>query len=171
MLPDTITIWVIIGAAFVDSVNPCVLGVLIFLIAFMTQVFKSRTKMLIGGLLYTGVVYATYLALGFGILHIAINTGFASTFYFLAALVAILFGLLEMKDFFWYGRWFSLEMLPGGARRASLHRRAVFCNPRAPCGRGVCAGRATSPPVQPCVCATASFRHSHCLSWRCLGNA
>ncbi|OGZ16578.1 MAG: hypothetical protein A3G11_02550 [Candidatus Lloydbacteria bacterium RIFCSPLOWO2_12_FULL_51_9] len=125
MLPDTITIWVIIGAAFVDSVNPCVLGVLIFLIAFMTQVFKSRTKMLIGGLLYSGVVYATYLALGFGILHIAINTGFASSFYFVAALVAILFGLLEMKDFFWYGRWFSLEMLPGGARRLKYYTQVI----------------------------------------------
>ena len=109
-MPDGLTIWIIMGAALVDSINPCVFGALIFLIAFMTKVFKNRTKMLIGGLLYTFVVYITYLFLGFGILKITIGTGFAGIFYLFAATVAILAGLLEIKDYFWYGRWFSLAI-------------------------------------------------------------
>ena len=121
MLPSDLTLWVIIGAALVDSINPCVFGALIFLIAFMTRVFKSRTKMFFGGLLYTGVVYITYLLLGFGILKIAIGTSFAGIFYLVAALVAIIAGALEIKDFFWYGKGFSLQMLPGGAERLKYY--------------------------------------------------
>ena len=125
MLPPDITIWVIIGAALVDSINPCVFGVLIFLIAFMTKVFKSRAKMLLGGLLYTAVVYVTYLALGFGILRITVSTGFSGVFYLVAALIAIMAGVLEIKDFFWYGRGFTLEMLPGGAARLKRYTATI----------------------------------------------
>lgn len=112
-----LTLPIIIAAAALDSINPCVLGVLIFLIAFMTKIFKSRKKMLIFGMLYTSVVYITYLLLGFGILKIAIGTGLANTFYWVAALIAIFAGLLEIKDYFWYGRGPSLQIIPGGANR------------------------------------------------------
>lgn len=125
MIGEGLTLGVIIGAALADSINPCVFGVLIFLLAFMTRVFKSRGKMLLGGLLYTAVVYATYLLLGFGILKIAVSTGFSSTFYWIAAIIAIIAGLLEMKDFFAYGRGFTLQMLPGGAERIKMYTSKI----------------------------------------------
>lgn len=114
---DQLTIGILIGAAVLDSINPCVLGVLIFLIAFMTRLFKSPTKMLLMGLLYTGVVYLTYLLLGFGILRAALSTGLASAFYWIAALIAIIAGFLEIKDYFWYGKGPSLQMIPGASKR------------------------------------------------------
>lgn len=112
-----LTIGILIAAAALDSINPCVLGVLIFLIAFMTRLFKSPTKMLLMGLLYSAVVYATYLLLGFGILKAALSTGLAAGFYWFAALIAIFAGLLEIKDYFWYGKGFSLQMIPGASAR------------------------------------------------------
>jgi len=75
MLGDNLTLGIIISAAAADSINPCVFGVLIFLIAFMLKIFKSPGRMLLGGFLYTAVVYGTYLLLGFGILKLALNTG------------------------------------------------------------------------------------------------
>lgn len=114
---NELTIGILITAAVLDSINPCVLGVLIFLIAFMTRMFKSPTKMLMMGLLYTGVVYTTYLVLGIGILKLTLSTNVAGTFYWIAALVAIVAGLLEIKDYFWYGKGFSLQMLPGASER------------------------------------------------------
>ena len=60
VIPEGLTLPIIIGAALLDSINPCVFGVLIFLIAFMTKVFKSPTRMLLGGLFYTAVVYISY---------------------------------------------------------------------------------------------------------------
>src|SRR3990172_493668 len=122
---ENLTIPIVIAAALVDSVNPCVFGVLIFLIAFMTKMFKSANKMLLMGLLYSAVVYTTYLLLGFGILKVAIGSSFASFFYWIAALIAIFAGLLEIKDFFWYGKGFSLQIIPGGAERIKLYTRQI----------------------------------------------
>src|SRR3989344_4714396 len=90
MLGDNLTLGIIIAAAVTDSINPCVFGVLIFLIAFMLKLFKSPGRMLLGGFLYTAVVYGTYLLLGFGILKLALNTGLAFTFYWIPAGNAVL---------------------------------------------------------------------------------
>ena len=125
MFGDTLTLPIVIGAALVDSINPCVFGVLIFLIAFMTRVFKSRKKMLLGGLLYSGVVYATYLLLGFGILKLTLGTSVAGIFYLVVALVALIAGGLEIKDYFWYGRGFTLQMIPGGASRLKYYTKKI----------------------------------------------
>lgn len=120
-----LTLPIIVTAAVVDSINPCVFGVLIFLIAFMTRVFKSPRKMLIGGLLYTAVVYVTYLLLGFGILKITVSTGFSNIFYWIGAIVAIIAGLLEIKDYFWYGKGFNLQIIPGGAQRLTAYTKQI----------------------------------------------
>ncbi|MEK7595386.1 MAG: hypothetical protein AAB443_02240 [Patescibacteria group bacterium] len=116
-----ITLPIVIVAALVDSINPCVFGVLIFLIAFMTKLFKSAKKMVLFGLLYTSVVYVAYLVLGIGILKFTASTGVSNFFYWMAALIAIVAGLLEIKDYFWYGKGFSLQILPGGAERIKMY--------------------------------------------------
>lgn len=125
MTGGELNLGIVILAALVDSINPCVFGVLIFLIAFMTRLFKSPNKMLLGGLFYSAVVYGTYLLLGFGILKFTLSTGIATTFYWVGALIAILAGLLEIKDYFWYGRGFSLQMIPGGAKRLEYYTSLI----------------------------------------------
>jgi len=125
MPSQELTLGIIIGAALVDSINPCVIGVLIFLIAFMTRLFKSAKRMVLGGLFYTAVVYITYLVLGLGILKITVGIGIATTFYWIAALIAIVAGLLEIKDYFWYGKGFTLQIIPGGAKRLEYYTNAI----------------------------------------------
>lgn len=116
-MADQLTIGLLITAALADSINPCVFGVLIFLLGYMTTVFKSNVKMLIGGAIYLASVYLTYLLIGLGVLTLTFTSGFSSIFYWIAALIAIAAGLFEIKDFFFYGKWFSLQMIPGGAAR------------------------------------------------------
>lgn len=118
---DEFTLGIITAAALADSINPCVIGALVFLLAFMTRVFKTRFMMIVGGLLYTLVVYVTYLLLGFGVLKVAGILEITSMFTLLAAVIAILAGFLEIKDYFWYGKGFSLQMLPGGAARLKYY--------------------------------------------------
>ncbi len=125
MISETLTIPLVIGAALVDSINPCVFGVLIFLIAFMTKMYKKPVKMLLGGLLYTGVVYLTYFLIGLGFLKFTVSFGVTVGVYWIAALIAILAGLLEIKDYFWYGRWFSLQMIPGAGTRLKLYTKKI----------------------------------------------
>lgn len=117
MFPEGLTLPILVGAALLDSINPCVFGILIFLIAFMTRVFKSPHKMLAGGLIYTAVVYATYFLIGLGFLKFTVSFGFSVAVYWIAAIIAIAAGLLEIKDFFWYGKGFSLGIIPGAAER------------------------------------------------------
>jgi len=112
-----LTMGILIIAALLDSINPCVFGVLIFLLAYMTTVFKTKLKMLLAGAIYTATVYITYLLIGIGIFAFTFSSGFAINFYWFAAILAILVGLFEIKDFFWYGKGFSLQMIPGGAER------------------------------------------------------
>jgi cytochrome c biogenesis protein CcdA len=120
-----LTLPIIIGAALLDSINPCVFGVLIFLIAFMTKMFKSPGRMLLGGLFYTAVVYVTYFLIGLGFLKFTVSFGFSAAVYWVAAVIAIGAGLLEIKDFFWYGRGFSLQIIPGAAERIKMITKKI----------------------------------------------
>ncbi|MBU0460755.1 MAG: hypothetical protein KKH52_01170 [Nanoarchaeota archaeon] len=122
---EQLTIGIIITAALLDSINPCVFGVLIFLLAYMTTVFKNRFKMLLAGIIYTTSVYVTYLLIGLGIFTLAYTTNFAVPFYWFTAIVAIAAGFFEIKDYFWYGKWFSLQIIPGGEKRIKKYSRAM----------------------------------------------
>ena len=114
---EQLTLGIVIAAALADSINPCVFGVLIFLLAYMVTVFKNKLKMLLAGLIYTTVVYVTYLLIGIGIFAFTQSTGVVKPFYWVAGSIAIIAGLLEVKDYFWYGHGFSLQMIPGGAEK------------------------------------------------------
>ena len=122
---DTLTLPLVIGAALADSINPCVFGVLIFLLAFMTKMFKKKRQMLMAGLLYTAVVYATYLILGFGLIEVTVSLDIANSVYLVGATLAIIAGLLELKDFFWYGKGFSLQLIPGAAKRITSYTSKI----------------------------------------------
>jgi len=114
---EQLTLGIVIAAALADSINPCVFGVLIFLLAYMTAVLKTKAKMLITSFIYIFSVYIAYFLIGIGMLTLAYTAGLARPFYWIAAFLAIGAGLLEIKDFFFYGKWFSLQILPGGAER------------------------------------------------------
>ena len=122
---EQLTLGIIIAAALADSINPCVFGVLIFLLAYMTAVFKNKAKMLLAGLIYVTTVYLTYFLLGIGIFTLAYTAGFSKPFYWFAAIAAIIAGLFEIKDYFWYGKGFSLQMIPGAAERIKRYSKAM----------------------------------------------
>ena len=42
---EQLTLGIVVAAALADSINPCVFGVLIFLLAYMVTVFKNKLKM------------------------------------------------------------------------------------------------------------------------------
>ena len=112
-----LSLGVIIAAALADSINPCVFGVLIFLLAYMTKVFKSKARMLLAGAVYVIAVYITYFLAGLGLLTVIKSTGLGIPFYYVTAIIAIAAGVLEIKDYFWYGKGFSLQIIPGGSER------------------------------------------------------
>jgi cytochrome c biogenesis protein CcdA/glutaredoxin len=95
--------------AFADAVNPCELAVLIILMtAILTQYPKNKRKALHAGLAFSLAIFLMYSVFG-----VLIITGFkflsnvlniSNTLFFIAlALLAIVLGLLNLKDAVIYG--------------------------------------------------------------------
>lgn len=112
---DLPTLTVVIGSAAIDSINPCAIGVLILMISVILGQGKGSTgKLLLYGGAYIFAVFATYLIAGLGLVYFFSEIPIVWAEYlslFVGALV-VLAGILEIKDYFWYGKGFSLQ-IPG----------------------------------------------------------
>ena len=104
------TLGLVLGSAAIDSINPCAIGVLILMISVMLAGKKSLSRMVLLGSFYIGAIFLTYLLAGLGLLYVLGSIPLFVTEYIsiTVGLVIILLGLVEIKDFFWYGKGFSL---------------------------------------------------------------
>lgn len=119
------TIATVLGAAAIDSVNPCAIGVLILIISILITQKHSTKKMLTMGGIYILAIYITYLSAGLGLIYglSKIPQSLAEYISIGVGIIVVLAGLLEIKDFFWYGRWFSLGIPVSVSKR--LHKMAT----------------------------------------------
>lgn len=104
-----ITIPIVIGAAAIDSINPCAFAVLIFLILYLMTV-KNKQRMLAIGLIYIFVVFLIYFLAGLGLLSFIQSIHMTKFFYFVTAGLSIVLGLINLKDVFWAGKGFTLAI-------------------------------------------------------------
>lgn len=113
------TIGAVLFTAVIDSINPCAIGVLILLVSTMLSGKKSRRRMLEVGSVYIAAVFATYLAAGIGLTYAftVIPLWVAEYISIVVGVIIVFAGLIEIKDFFWYGQGFSLAISPGMAKR------------------------------------------------------
>jgi len=117
---------ILVGAAIVDSINPCAFGVLIAMLAYLAKTTNTKAKMIINGLTYIVAVFLTYLAAGLLLLPVIRQLGqVTSMLYIGIAVLIILAGIIEIKDFFWYGRWFSLSIFPSESKRLKNYLKNV----------------------------------------------
>lgn len=106
--------------AGLDAFNPCAFFVLLFLLSLMVHA-RSRARMLLVGLTFvccSGLVYFLFMAAW---LNLFLVIGGAPVVTLLAGLVAVLIGLLNVKDFFLFQRGPSLS-IPEQAK-PGLYRR------------------------------------------------
>jgi len=108
-LPTIITV---ITTAAIDAINPCAIGVMILMISAVLVAGQSTRRLIFLGLLYTFAVFLTYLIAGFGLLYFLTVIPLYVTEYLSIGVgtLIIIAGLLEIKDYFWYGRGFSLAI-------------------------------------------------------------
>ena len=118
---------VIIGAGLIDGINPCAFGVLIFLLAYLAKTAKgNKGKMLLHGLTYIFAVFLTYFLVGLLLLPVIRQFGQASVvIYIVLSIIIIIAGLLEIKDYFWYGKGFSLSIFPKEAERIKKYGKKI----------------------------------------------
>ena len=104
------TLGLVLGSAAVDSINPCAIGVLILMISVLMGGGKSVRRILLLGGLYIFAIFLTYFLAGLGLLYFLAAIPLFVTEYISITVgsIIVLFGLVEIKDYFWYGRGFSL---------------------------------------------------------------
>lgn len=116
---------VVIATALVDSINPCAIGVLVLLIATLLGLSKNKNKMLAVGAIYITAVFVTYLAAGFGLLVFIQKLNISHQLSWIVGILVIILGLLEIKDFFWYGQGISLRIPAKRAKQIKKYMRHV----------------------------------------------
>ena len=105
----TLTISAVLSAAIIDAINPCAFAVLIILLTTILGV-KNRKRALLSGLAFSASIYISYFLMGLGLYSAIQAADFARSFYITVSILAIIIGLLNLKDYFWYGKWFVMEV-------------------------------------------------------------
>jgi cytochrome c biogenesis protein CcdA/glutaredoxin len=104
-----ITIPIVISGALVDAINPCEFAVLILLLTTIL-VHDNRKKSLQAGLAFSTSMFISYYLMGLGLYGVVATAGLSSTFMKIIGVLAILVGLFNLKDYFWYGKGFVMEV-------------------------------------------------------------
>ena len=114
--------------AFIDGFNPCSLWVLTILLALVIHSGSRWRIALIGGtfLATTGLIYGLFITSAFsivGALH------YMQWIYWLVALLALLFAVVNIKDYFWFQRGLSFTI-------DERHKPGIYRRIRALLGEG-----------------------------------
>ena len=112
------SIGVIVIAALIDSINPCAIGVLILMLSVLLSKKKSSGKMLALGSLYIFAIFITYFIAGLGLLYFLSSIPLYVAEYIAIGVSALVIGagIIEIKDYFWYAKGFTLSIPPRFAK-------------------------------------------------------
>jgi cytochrome c biogenesis protein CcdA len=71
---------------------------------------KSKKKALLSGAMFSLAVFLTYLWMGIGLFSALASSTNTTILKIVVWSLGILVGLANLKDFFWYGKWFVMEV-------------------------------------------------------------
>ena len=100
---ETSLIIITILIAAIDSINPCSFFVLLFLLSILLYTKSKKRMLLVGGIFifFSGFFYFLLMAALLNFVSVVENTFIISI---IAGIIAILFGILNIKDFFFFKR-------------------------------------------------------------------
>jgi len=87
----------VVVPALADSLNPCALSVLLFLLISLSAAVDRRRILLIGGS-YIAAVFLFHLLMGIGIFSVLILSGYSKLFSLLGAAIAVILGVITVAD-------------------------------------------------------------------------
>ena len=101
---------ILLPAALADSINPCAFAILFIILSSITTQSGSKKKALQAWLAFTLSIFVSYYLMGIWLYR---AFAFSNQFLYLqfwAAVLAIIIGLGNLKDYFWYKKFFTMEM-------------------------------------------------------------
>ncbi|HLD39383.1 MAG TPA: hypothetical protein VJB05_03665, partial [archaeon] len=99
----SIPMFTLIGAALVDSINPCAIAVLLILLGALLA-SGDRKRALKTGIAFIASIYIAYFLFGLGLFSALQISGISLWFYSTVGILAIIIGIANIKDYFWYGK-------------------------------------------------------------------
>ena len=87
---------VITGSAFLDGINPCAFSVLLFFIAFLFSIKKTRQSIWKMGIVYIAAIYSAYFLIGIGIAQAFIISGAPHLMAYVGAYLVIGLGVIQI---------------------------------------------------------------------------
>lgn len=107
---NNLTLPLVISTGLLDSLNPCAISLLLLYIALLYSMKKSHKTVMLFGLFYIASVYVTYFLIGLGLLKVIDFFGFPHFITYIGAGVAIIFGLLNIKEYFFPNSKFNIRI-------------------------------------------------------------
>lgn len=104
-----VSIPIVVLSALVDSINPCAFAVIIFLITTL-MLMNGKKNVIKLGSIYIFTIFIFYFISGFGLIFVIEKIRMPKIFYLIIGIILILWGLINIKDYFWYNRWLKLEI-------------------------------------------------------------
>ena len=98
--------------ALLDGFNPCAMWVLSFLLTLVIHTRSRKKILLIGGIfvIVSGIIYFIFMAGWLNFYTLSILRRYANFLRIIIALVAIVMGLINCKDFFFFKQGISLTI-------------------------------------------------------------
>ena len=100
----------VLSTGLLDGINPCAIAVLLFFLAFLFTLHRARIEMLLMGTVYIAMIYLAYLGIGIGLLSAIVIAGEPHLMAKVGSWLLIALGLVNVKDFFGYGKGLSLSV-------------------------------------------------------------
>ena len=111
-----VSILIVTWAALVDSINPCAIGVLIFMLSLLSA-SKDKGRLVRAGVAFTASIYLAYFFFGLGIFSTIQVAGLSYSFYMFVGILAIIIGVFNVKDFIRYGGLGFVTELPASLKK------------------------------------------------------
>lgn len=115
--PQKYSLPLILVAGAIDGINPCAIGMMILLLGYLIVFAKKPDQVLKIGTIYIITVFLTYFLIGlFFYKFVAALVSwphYREVSYLLRYILAgllIVAGIINIKDYFWYGRGVSLSV-------------------------------------------------------------
>jgi len=106
---NSIPIPILMLAALTDASNPCALAVLILLLATVIA-SKGKRQALLSGLLFSLAIFLSYFLMGIGVYKAITAFSIPKYLSLFIGVLSIVIGLANLKDVFWYGKYFIMEV-------------------------------------------------------------
>lgn len=105
-------ILILLPAALADSINPCAFAIMFLLLNSILNKSGSMKRAVLSGLMFILSIFIVYYLIGVWLVSALATTWITMWLSIIVWSIWIIIGLLNIKDFLWYGKWGFVIWIP-----------------------------------------------------------